>query len=132
MLWSPGGGFAPCRSRPANHVRSSEGALPLTDPKGRKPSTCAVFCVSILVVRTFREVADERARIFGCCGKATREALYLIKDVIAQRSETCRQLAPVRGEHVLDIGSGSGFLCESIAALVGSEGAVVGIEYRPI
>jgi ubiquinone/menaquinone biosynthesis C-methylase UbiE len=56
------------------------------------------------------------------------EKLYLTKDVIAQRSETLRQLALVRGEHVLDIGSGPGFLCESIAALVGSEGAVVGID----
>src|SRR5258705_11905195 len=56
------------------------------------------------------------------------EKLYLTKDVIAQRSETLRQLALVKGEHVLDIGSGPGFLCESIAALVGSEGAVVGID----
>jgi ubiquinone/menaquinone biosynthesis C-methylase UbiE len=56
------------------------------------------------------------------------EKLYLTKDVIAQRSETLRQLALVRGEHVLDIGSGPGFLCESIAAHVGSEGAVVGID----
>ena len=56
------------------------------------------------------------------------EKLYLTKDVVAQRSETLRQLALVRGERVLDIGSGPGFLCESMAALVGSEGAVVGIE----
>ena len=59
------------------------------------------------------------------------EKLYLTKDVIDQRSETLRQLALVKGEHVLDIGSGPGFLCESIAALVGSEGAVVGIEISP-
>jgi arsenite methyltransferase len=56
------------------------------------------------------------------------EKLYLTKDVIAQRSETLRQLALVKGEHVLDIGSGPGFLCVSIAALVGPEGAVVGID----
>src|ERR1700726_324657 len=62
-------------------------------------------------------------------GAAKRlEKLYLTKDVIAQRSETLRQLALVKGEHVLDIGSGPGFLCESIAALVGPEGAVVGID----
>jgi ubiquinone/menaquinone biosynthesis C-methylase UbiE len=56
------------------------------------------------------------------------EKLYFTKDMIAQRSETLRQLALVTGEHVLDIGSGPGFLCESMAALVGSEGAVVGID----
>jgi len=59
------------------------------------------------------------------------EKLYLTKDVIAQRSETLRQLALVKGEHVLDIGSGPGFLCEGIAALVGSEGVVVGIDISP-
>jgi arsenite methyltransferase len=56
------------------------------------------------------------------------EKLYLTKDVIAQRSETLRQLAPMKGEHVLDIGCGPGFLCESIATLVGSDGAVVGVD----
>lgn len=56
------------------------------------------------------------------------EKLYLTRDVIAQRTETLRQLALARGEHVLDVGSGPGFLCESIAALVGPEGAVVGID----
>jgi ubiquinone/menaquinone biosynthesis C-methylase UbiE len=59
------------------------------------------------------------------------EKLYLTKDVTAQRFETLRQLALVKGEHVLDIGSGPGFLCESIAALVGSEGTVVGIDISP-
>lgn len=59
------------------------------------------------------------------------EKLYLTKDVIAQRSETLRQLAVMKGERVLDIGSGPGFLCESIAASVGSEGAVVGIDISP-
>jgi len=59
------------------------------------------------------------------------EKLYLTKDVIAQRSEILRQLAPVKGEQVLDIGCGPGFLCESMAGLVGSDGAVVGVDISP-
>ena len=56
------------------------------------------------------------------------EKLYLTRDVVAQRSDTLRQLALTKGEHVLDIGSGPGFLCEGMAALVGPEGVVVGID----
>ena len=56
------------------------------------------------------------------------ERLYLTRDVVAQRSETLRLLKLVPGEQVLDIGCGPGFLCESIAAQVGSTGAVVGID----
>jgi len=65
--------------------------------------------------------------------KAARrlEAIYLSKDVIAQRNETLRQLELRRGEHVLDIGCGPGFLCESIAEVVGDIGRVVGIDISP-
>ena len=59
------------------------------------------------------------------------EKLYLTRDLIAQRLETLRLLAPVQGEQVLDIGCGPGFLCEAIAAAVGSAGAVVGIDISP-
>jgi ubiquinone/menaquinone biosynthesis C-methylase UbiE len=59
------------------------------------------------------------------------QKLYLTRDVIAQRLETLRLLAPVQGEQVLDIGCGPGFLCEAIAAGVGSAGAVVGIDISP-
>src|SRR5258705_2267166 len=53
--------------------------------------------------------------------------VYLTPDVVAQRSETMKQLALSPGERVLDIGCGPGFLCESIAAAVGSGGGVTGI-----
>jgi arsenite methyltransferase len=56
------------------------------------------------------------------------EDLYLTRDVVAQRAETIRRLAPSRREHVLDVGCGPGFLCESIAKIVGSDGAVVGVD----
>jgi arsenite methyltransferase len=56
------------------------------------------------------------------------ERLYLTTDVVAQRSETMKQLALSPGECVLDVGCGPGFLCESIAATVGSDGAVTGID----
>ena len=54
--------------------------------------------------------------------------VYLTPDVVAQRAETMKQLALSPGERVLDIGCGPGFLCESIAAAVGSDGAVTGID----
>jgi arsenite methyltransferase len=54
--------------------------------------------------------------------------VYRTTDVVAQRSETMKQLALSPGERVLDIGCGPGFLCESIAAAVGSDGAVTGID----
>jgi len=56
------------------------------------------------------------------------EKLYLTRDVVAQRSETIKQLALYPGEHVLDVGCGPGFLCESIADIVGRGGAVTGID----
>ena len=54
--------------------------------------------------------------------------VYLTPDVVAQRAETMKQLALSPGERVLDIGCGPGFLCESIAAAVGGDGAVTGID----
>lgn len=56
------------------------------------------------------------------------EKTYLTKDVVAQRLETIRQLSLSRGERVLDIGCGPGYLCESMGEIVGHDGAVVGID----
>ncbi len=47
------------------------------------------------------------------------ERLYLTKDVVAQRSETIKQLSLCQAERVLDVGCGPGFLCESMAEVVG-------------
>jgi arsenite methyltransferase len=56
------------------------------------------------------------------------EKTYLTRDVMAQRLETIRQLNLSSGESVLDIGCGSGYLCESMGEIVGRHGAVVGVD----
>ncbi|HKE38891.1 MAG TPA: methyltransferase domain-containing protein [Casimicrobiaceae bacterium] len=56
------------------------------------------------------------------------EALYMTADVVAQRSDTLRKLPLARGHSVIDIGSGPGFLCESMADVVGPSGRVLGID----
>jgi len=66
------------------------------------------------------EFTDEAARRL--------EALYLTADVVAQRSATLDQLDLAKGETVIDIGCGPGFLCESMAEIVGNSGRVVGID----
>ena len=59
------------------------------------------------------------------------ESLYLTADVVAQRSETLRKLSLAEGNFVIDIGCGPGFLCESMAEIVGPSGRVVGIDISP-
>ena len=56
------------------------------------------------------------------------EALYMTPDVVAQRSETIRKLGLAEGTSVIDLGSGPGFLCESMADIVGPSGRVLGID----
>jgi arsenite methyltransferase len=70
---------------------------------------------------------DERAPIHQRSRKATGK-VYLRRDIVAQRSETIRQLNLSGGERVLDIGCGPGYLCESMGEIVGPRGAVVGID----
>src|SRR5688572_24772935 len=56
------------------------------------------------------------------------EALYLTPDVVEQRREILRLLAPAAGERVLDIGSGPGLLAGELAAAVGPTGRVCGVD----
>lgn len=56
------------------------------------------------------------------------EAIYLTPDVVAQRKAVLGALDPRPGERVVDLGVGPGLLAAEIAALVGAEGAVVGVD----
>jgi len=68
---------------------------------------------------TLRFDADDARRV---------EALYLTPDVVEQRREVVRLLAPAAGERVLDIGSGPGLLAGELAAAVGPTGRVCGVD----
>lgn len=56
------------------------------------------------------------------------ERVYLTPDVVEQRLRTLRAMHLRPGERVLDIGCGPGLLAQDIAATVGAEGGVVGID----
>jgi arsenite methyltransferase len=56
------------------------------------------------------------------------EASYLTPDVVEQRRVVRDALGLQRGEHVLDIGSGPGLLACEMAAAVGPDGSVHGID----
>jgi ubiquinone/menaquinone biosynthesis C-methylase UbiE len=56
------------------------------------------------------------------------ETTYMTPDIVEQRRATRALLALQPGEKVLDIGSGPGFLADEMAAEVGSEGAVHGVD----
>jgi arsenite methyltransferase len=56
------------------------------------------------------------------------ESLYLTPDVVAQRCQTLKALELREGERVLDIGSGPGLLANDMAASVGHNGRVCGID----
>ncbi len=62
--------------------------------------------------------------------RATRqlEALYRTPDIVEQRRQTRHLLAPQPGEHILDVGSGPGFLVAELAEDVGASGHVTGID----
>ncbi len=59
------------------------------------------------------------------------EAVYLGRDVVAQRADTLTRLDIRPGETVLDIGSGPGFLAEDMAVRAGASGQVTGIDLSP-
>ena len=48
------------------------------------------------------------------------------------RDWTLARGAVRRGDHVVDIGSGTGTMCRELAALVGTEGSVTGVEPNPV
>jgi arsenite methyltransferase len=56
------------------------------------------------------------------------EVLYSTPDVVEQRAAVRRALALRGGERVLDVGSGPGFLAAEMAAEVGRDGRVVGVD----
>ncbi len=56
------------------------------------------------------------------------ESLYLTPSVIAQRCQMLKFLELTEGEQVLDIGCGPGLLAYDMAASVGSEGCMCGID----
>ena len=56
------------------------------------------------------------------------ESLYMTPDVVAQRHQVLKALALREGERVLDIGSGPGLLAHDMAASVGRNGCVCGID----
>lgn len=60
------------------------------------------------------------------------EAVYRGADIVAQREHTLALLSLRRGESVLDIGSGPGFLCTQIGRAVGPSGKVRGIDISPV
>jgi arsenite methyltransferase len=68
---------------------------------------------------TLRFDADDSRRV---------EAVYLTQDMVEQRREVLRLLAPAAGERVLDIGSGPGLLAGELAAAVGPTGRVCGVD----
>ena len=54
-------------------------------------------------------------------------AAYRAPDLVRQRDATLQRLNLKRGERVVDIGCGPGFLCETMAAAVGPTGQVIGM-----
>ncbi len=56
------------------------------------------------------------------------EAVYTTLDVVSQRDALLKMLAPRRGERVLDLGSGPGFITLEAGKMVGESGAVFGVD----
>lgn len=62
--------------------------------------------------------------------KASRrvESVYSTIDIVTQRKKILELLAPIKGERILDLGVGPGFLTKEIAELVGVESQISGID----
>jgi len=62
--------------------------------------------------------------------EATRRllAVYVTPAVVTQRTEFLRAFGPRRGERVVDVGAGPGFLAAAIADAVGESGSVCGVD----
>jgi arsenite methyltransferase len=65
---------------------------------------------------------------FGEDAARRLEHAYMTPDVVKQRAATLELFAAKPGEHIIDIGSGPGFLCESLAQQVGPTGRVFGVD----
>jgi SAM-dependent methyltransferase len=65
---------------------------------------------------------------FGEDAARRLEHAYMTPDVVKQRAATLDLFAAKPGEHIIDIGSGPGFLCESLAKQVGPDGRVFGVD----
>lgn len=63
---------------------------------------------------------------------ARLESIYLGHDVVKQRANTLKLLNLKAGEAVLDIGSGPGFLVSEMAAQIGPEGRVQGVDVSAV
>ena len=56
---------------------------------------------------------------------------YIAPEIARQRLRTIETLDIKRGENILDVGCGTGFLCHEMALIVGEEGNVLGIDPEP-
>lgn len=65
-----------------------------------------------------------------CDEEATKSllAIHVTPDLTEQRRQFLRALSPQKGEKVLDLGSGPGFLAAEIAVMAASAGSVQSID----
>ena len=59
------------------------------------------------------------------------ESVYSTTDIVNQRRKLLNLLSPMKGEKILDLGSGPGFLTMEIAELVGNESHIVAVDNSP-
>ena len=56
------------------------------------------------------------------------ESVYSTTDIVTQRKKILELLAPVKGEKILDLGVGPGFLTKEISEFVDGESDIIGID----